>query len=46
MTDKTDNMARIKREIKKRMEVVCEENRWVVAVAMMPPKTTTLHIEK
>ena len=46
MPDNTDNMARIKREIKKRMEVDCEENRWVAVVAMMPLKTTTLHIEK
>lgn len=41
-----DNMARIEREIEKRMEAACEKNGWVVAVAMMPPETTTLHIEK
>ena len=29
-----------------RMEAACEKNGWYVAVAMMPPKTTTLHIEK
>lgn len=28
------------------MEAACEKNGWVVAVAMMPPETTTLHIEK
>lgn len=33
-----DNMARIEREIEKRMEAACEKNGWVVAVAMMPPK--------
>ena len=41
-----DNMARIEREIEKRMEVACEKNGWYVAVAMMPPESTTLHIEK
>ena len=41
-----DHMARIKREIEKRMEAACEKNGWYVAVAMMPPETTTLHIEK
>ena len=39
-------MARIEREIEKRMEAACEKNGWGVAVAMMPPETTTLHIEK
>ena len=46
MFENTDNMARIKREIEKRIETACEKNGWVVAVAMMPPETTTLHIEK
>ena len=41
-----DNMARFKREIEKRMEAACEKNGRVAAVAMMPPETTTLHIEK
>lgn len=46
MSDNLDQMARIEREIEKRMEAVCEKNGWYVAVAMMPPETTTLHIEK
>ena len=46
MNDNLDTMARIEREIEKRMEAACEKNGWYVAVAMMPPKTTTLHIEK
>ena len=46
MFDNIDNMARIEREIEKRMEAACEKNGWYVAVAMMPPETTTLHIEK
>ena len=29
-----------------RMEAACEKNGWYVAVAMMPPERTTLHIEK
>ena len=41
-----DKMARIEREIEKRMEAACEKDGWVVSVAMMPPETTTLHIEK
>ena len=41
-----DTMARIEREIEKRMEAACEKDGWYVAVAMMPPETTTLHIEK
>ena len=41
-----DQMARIEREIEKRMEAACEKDGWVVAVAMMPPERTTLHIEK
>ncbi len=44
--DNIDNMARIERDIEKRMEAACEKNGWYVAVAMMPPETTTLHIEK
>ena len=32
-----DHMARIKREIEKRMEAACEKNGWYVVVAMMPP---------
>ena len=46
MNDTVDNMAWIEREIEKRMEAACEKNGWYVAVAMMPPETTTLHIEK
>ena len=46
MTNNIDNMARIEREIEKRMEAACEKNGGGVAVAMMPPETTTLHIEK
>ena len=46
MFDNIDDMARIEREIEKRMEAACEKNGWYVAVAMMPPETTTLHIEK
>ena len=46
MMENIDNMARIEREIEKRMEAACEKNGWYVAVAMMPPETTTLHIEK
>ena len=46
MMENIDNMARIEREIEKRMEAACERNGWYVAVAMMPPETTTLHIEK
>ena len=41
-----DKMARIEREIEKRMEAACEKNGWVAAVAMMPPETMTMHIEK
>lgn len=41
-----DKMARIEREIEKRMEDACEKNGWVAAVAMMPPETMTMHIEK
>lgn len=41
-----DKMARIEREIEKRMEAACEKDGWYVAVAMMPPESTTLHIEK
>ena len=44
--DNIDNMARIEREIEKRMEAACEKDGWYVAVAMMPPESTTLHIEK
>ena len=46
MFDNLDQMARIEREIEKRMEAACEKDGWYVAVAMMPPETTTLHIEK
>jgi len=46
MMDNIDNMARIEREIEKRMEAACEKDGWYVAVAMMPPESTTLHIEK
>jgi len=46
MNEDFDNMARIEREIEKRMEAACEKNGWYVAVAMMPPERTTLHIEK
>lgn len=46
MMENVDKMARIEREIEKRMEAACEKNGWYVAVAMMPPESTTLHIEK
>ena len=46
MTEDFDKMARIEREIEKRMESACEKDGWVVSVAMMPRKSTTLHIEK
>ena len=46
MTEDFDKMARIEREIEKRMESACEKDGWVVSVAMMPPESTTLHIEK
>ena len=46
MYDNMDQMARIEREIEKRLEAACEKDGWVVSVAMMPPETTTLHIEK
>lgn len=46
MFDNIDMMARIEREIEKRIEDACEKNGWYVAVAMMPPEATTLHIEK
>ena len=46
MMENIDNMARIEREIEKRMEAACEKDGWYVAVAMMPPESTTLHIEK
>ena len=46
MSDNLDQMARIEREIEKRMEAACEKDGWVVSVAMMPPERTTLHIEK
>ena len=46
MSDNIDNMARIEREIEKKMEAACEKNGWHVAEAMMPPESTTLHIEK
>ena len=36
MFDKIDNMARIEREIEKRMETACETNGWYVAVAKLP----------
>ena len=44
--DNIDNKARIERKIEKRMEAACEKNGWYVAVAMMPPERTTLHIDK
>ena len=44
--DNIDMMSRVEREIEKRMEAVCERDGWYVAVAMMPPESTTLHIEK
>ena len=46
MFDNLDQMARIEREIEKRMEAACETNGWYVEVAMMPPERTTLFIEK
>ncbi len=44
MSDNIDTMARIEREIEKRMEAACEKDGWVVSVAMMPPENTTLFI--
>ena len=46
MSDNIDMMARIEREIEKRMEAACEKDGWVVSVAMMPPENTTLFIKK
>ena len=42
MMENIDNMARIEREIEKRMEDACEKNGWCVAVAMMPSETTSI----
>ena len=33
-----DKMARVEREIEKRMETACEKNGWHVAGAIMPPE--------
>lgn len=33
-----DSMARIEREIERRMEAACEKNGWYVAVATLPPE--------
>ena len=44
--DNINTMARIEREIEKRMEAACEKDGWVVSVVMMPPESTTLFIEK
>ena len=41
MFDNIDKMARIERDIEKRMEAACEKDGWVVSVAMMPPERTT-----
>ena len=38
MMDNIDNMARIEREIEKRMEAACEKNGWYGAVATLPPE--------
>ena len=38
MFDRIDRMARIEREIEKRMEAACEKNGWHVAVATLPPE--------
>ena len=46
MYDDHEKMARIEREIEKRMEAACEKDGWYVAVAMMPPESTTLHIDR
>ena len=46
MFNNIDKMARIERGIEKRMEAACEKDGWVVSVAMMPPESTTLFIEK
>jgi len=46
MNDNLDTMARIEREIEKRMEAACEKDGWVVSVAMMPLENTTRFIEK
>ena len=36
MIGNIDNMARIEREIEKRMEAACEKYGWYVAVATLP----------
>ena len=46
MFDDYDKMALLEREIEKWMKAACEKDGWYVAVAMMPPENTTLHIEK
>ena len=38
MFDNTDDMARIEREIEKRMEAACEKNGWYVANAQTKSK--------
>lgn len=46
MLDNMDNMARIERDIEKRMEAICEKDGWGVSVTMMPPEDTTLFVKR
>ena len=46
MMENIEKMARIEREIEKRMEVACEKDGWVVSVAMYPITAVSLFIEK
>ena len=41
-----EKMARIEREIEKRMEAACEKDGWVASVAMYPINAASLIIEK
>ena len=46
MMENIETMARIEREIEKRMEVACEKDGWVASVAMYPINAASLIIEK
>ena len=46
MMENIDKMARIEREVEKRMETACEKDGWVVSVAMYPINAASLIIEK
>ncbi len=46
MMENVDTMARIEREVEKRMETACEKDGWVVSVAMYPITAASLFIEK